>query len=119
MANEVITGIIYGTVSLPGSEGQALLERALDRLLRADGPQAVLLWSMRYDQLGRLSNDNSSPSIHTLSSHVYSFPPSSLDLAFEDENIDLVKQAWVKIAGDDVDHDDFMIFDDRDGGSDE
>lgn len=118
MANQVTTGIIYGTVSLPGSEGYTLLGSAVDRLLQAEGPHALVLWYMRYNQLGRLSNDGTS-SIHTLSSHVYSFPPSSLDLAFEDENVDMVKQAWIKIVGDDVDHDDFMIFDERDGADDE
>lgn len=112
-------GIIYGTVSLTGPEGSALLERAVDRVLRAEGPQAIVLWSMRYTQMGRLSSDGTSPSIHTHSPHVYSFPPPSLDLAFEDENVDMVKQAWTKIVGDEIDHDDFMIFDDRDGASDE
>lgn len=74
---------------------------------------------MRYNQLGRLSNDGTSPSIYAHSPHVYTFPPSSLDLAFEDETVDMVKQAWMRIVGDEVDHDDFMIFDDRDGASDE
>ncbi|KAJ6038295.1 uncharacterized protein N7446_005107 [Penicillium canescens] len=37
-------------------------------------------------------------------------PPSSLDLAFEDDTLDLVKQAWKKIMGDEVEDDDFMIF---------
>lgn len=111
-------GIIYGTVSLAGAEGHALLERAVDRLVRAEGPQAIVLWSMRYTQLGRLSNDGTSPSIRAHSPHVYSFLPPSLDLAFEDDNVDMVKQAWTKIVGDEVDYDDFMIFDDRDGASD-
>lgn len=115
----MFAGIIYGTVSIHGPEGHSLLERAVDRLIRAEGPQAVVLWSMRYTQLGRLSNDDTAPSIHTRSPHVYSFLPPSLDLAFEDENVDMVKQAWTKIVGDEVDHDDFMIFDDRDGASDE
>ncbi|KAJ5772504.1 hypothetical protein N7520_003033 [Penicillium odoratum] len=106
--------IIYGSVSVTGLEGQTLLESAVDRLLRAEGPEAVVLWSMRYNQQGRLSNDGSSATIQTHSPNVYSFPPSGLDLAFEDENIDMIKQAWLKVAGD-VDPDDFMIFDDREG----
>ncbi|KAJ5945928.1 hypothetical protein N7454_002767 [Penicillium verhagenii] len=109
--------IIYGSVSVTGPEGQTLLGRAVDRLIRAEGPRAAVLWSMRYNQQGRLSNDGSSPTIQTHSPHVYSFPPPSLDLAFEDENIDMVKQAWLKVAGDE-DPDDFMIFDDREGTDD-
>lgn len=111
--------IIYGSVSLSGPEGHTLLECAIDRLLRAEGPQAIVLWSMRYNQMGRLSNDGTPSTLHPHSPHVCSFPPSSLDLAFEDEIVDTVKEAWTRIVGDEVDHDDFMIFDDRDGASDE
>jgi hypothetical protein len=115
----VITGIIYGSVAVSGSEGHTLLERAVDRLLKAEGPQAIALWSMRYNQLGRLSNGGTPPTIQTLSPHVFSFPPPSLDLAFEDETVDMIKQAWVEIVGDEVAHDEFMIFEDREGTSDD
>lgn len=115
----IITGIIYGSVAVSGSEGHTLLERAVDRLLQAEGPQAIALWSMRYNQLGRLSNGGTPLTIQTLSPHVFSFPPPSLDLAFEDETVDMIKQAWVKIVGDEVAHDDFMIFEDREGTSDD
>ncbi|KAJ5595561.1 uncharacterized protein N7459_001769 [Penicillium hispanicum] len=111
--------IIYASVSVPGPEGQTLLECAVDQLLRAEGPQATVLWSMRYNQLGRFSNDGTQPTINALSPHVYSFPPPNLDLAFEDETVDMVKQAWVKIVGDEASPDDFMIFDERQGASDE
>lgn len=114
-----IAGIIYGSVAVSGPQGHALLERAVDRLLQAEGPQAIALWSMRYTQLGRLSNGGTPPSIQTHSPHVYSFPPPSLDLAFEDETVDMIKQAWVKIVGDEVAHDEFMIFEDREGTSDD
>ena len=74
---------------------------------------------MQYNQLGHLGNDGTTPDIQMHSPNVYSFPPPSVDLAFEDEIVDTVKQAWLKVMGDDVDPDDFMIFDDRDGASDE
>lgn len=115
----VITGIIYGSVALSGPEGHSLLEHAVDRLLQAEGPQAVALWSLRYNQLGRLSNSGTPPTIQTHSPHVFSFPPPSLDLAFEDETVDMIKQAWVNIVGDEVAHDEFMIFEDREGTSDD
>jgi RAB protein geranylgeranyltransferase component A len=111
--------VIYGSVAVSGLEGHTLLERAVDRLLQAEGPQAIALWSMRYNQLGRLSNGGTPPTIQTLSPHVFSFPPPSLDLAFEDETVDMIKQAWVKIVGDEVAHDEFMIFEDREGTSDD
>jgi hypothetical protein len=115
----VITGIIYGSVVLTGPEGHTLLERAVDRLIHAEGSQAIALWSMRYTQLGRLSNGGTPPTIQTLSPHVFSFPPPSLDLAFEDETVDMIKEAWAKIVGDEVAHDEFMIFEDREGTSDD
>ena len=74
---------------------------------------------MRYIQLGRLGSDGPEPTIQSLSPHVCSFPPPSLDLAFDDDTLHMVKQAWMKIVGDGVTPDDFMIFDERDGASDE
>lgn len=74
---------------------------------------------MRYTQLGRLSNDNTPSTICSTSPHVLRFPPSNLDLAFEDETIDLVKEAWKTVMGDQARSDEFMIFEDREGASDE
>ncbi|KAF7717929.1 Uncharacterized protein PECH_002667 [Penicillium ucsense] len=111
--------VIYGSISIAGSEGQALLERAVDRLLQAEGPEASALWSLQYTQLGRLANEGPACSLHSHSSHVFSFPPPSLDLAFEDQTVDLVKAAWVHVVGSSVPHDEFMIFEDREGTSDE
>lgn len=113
------TGVIYGSVAIPGSAGQELLERAVDRLLQAEGPQASALWSLRYTQLGRLGDNRSSCSIRSYSPNVFGFPPPSLDLAFEDQTVDLVKEAWIQIVGSSVPHDEFMIFEDREGTSDE
>ncbi|KAI2787131.1 hypothetical protein POX_f07493 [Penicillium oxalicum] len=111
--------VIYGSVAIPGSAGQELLERAVDRLLQAEGPQASALWSLRYTQLGRLGDNRSSCSIRSYSPNVFGFPPPSLDLAFEDQTVDLVKEAWIQIVGSSVPHDEFMIFEDREGTSDE
>ena len=102
-----------------GSEGQSLLDSAVDRLLQAEGHRATVLWSLRYSQLGRLSNSDTPPTLSEHSPHVYSFPPPNLDLAFEDETIGLVKEAWQRIMGDEARSDEFMIFDDRDGASDD
>lgn len=119
MLMRVVTGIIYGSIAMSGPEGHAKLERAVDYLLQAEGPQAVALWSMRYTQLGHLSNGKTPATIQTHSPHIFSFPPSSLDLAFEDETVDMIKEAWVKIVGDEVVDNEFMIFEDREGASDD
>lgn len=116
----IVTGVIYCSVALPGPEGQALIESAVDRLIRAEGPQASVLWSLRYTHSGRLSNGE--PRRLTVEDGVpdgYLFPPSSLDLAFEDDTLDLVKEAWKIVVGDEVDDADFMMFDDREGTSDQ
>jgi hypothetical protein len=106
-------------VALAGPEGQSLLASAVDRLVRAEGPSASVLWSLRYTHRGHLSNGETR---HLTAegdvSNLYTFPPSSLDLAFEDDALELAKEAWKKVMGDEVDDDDFMKFDDRDGASD-
>ncbi|KAJ5932022.1 hypothetical protein N7516_006511 [Penicillium verrucosum] len=112
--------VIYCSVALAGPEGQALIESAMDRLVRAEGLPDSVLWSLRYTQSGCLGNDE----LRQLTAedgipNYCVFPPSGLDLAFEDDTLDLVKQAWRKVVGDEVDDADFMMFDDRDGTSDQ
>lgn len=107
-------------MALAGPEGQSLLESAVDRLVRAEGGSAIVLWSLRYTQRGHLSNGEARClSFAGETSDLGYFPPSSLDLAFEDDTLDIVKQAWKKVVGDEVDDDDFMKFDDRDGAIDQ
>lgn len=116
----IVTGVIYCSVALPGPQGQALIEAAVDRLIQAEGPPARVLWSLRYTQSGRLSNGE--PRRLTVEDGIpgcYHFPPSSLDLAFEDDTLDLVKEAWKIVVGDEADDADFMMFDDREGTSDQ
>jgi hypothetical protein len=116
----IVAGVIYCSVALAGPEGQALIESAIDRLIRAEGLPATVLWSLRYTHRGPLSNGAPQRLIvKNEISHCYTFPPSSLDLAFEDDTLDLVKEAWKKVVGDEIDDADFMVFDDRDGTSDQ
>ncbi|GAA5231340.1 hypothetical protein GCM10025794_31660 [Massilia kyonggiensis] len=75
---------------------------------------------MRFTQLGRPSRDvRGTPGIQrsSLSANILSFPPPSLDLAFDDGVIDTVKEAWKIIMGDQA-SDDFMNFEDREGAYD-
>ena len=49
----------------------------------------------------------------SLPDNVICFPPSNLDLAFDDATLDMVKAAWKRTMGDDVSDDEFMKFEDR------
>ncbi|KAM0089591.1 Rab proteins geranylgeranyltransferase component A [Aspergillus fumigatus] len=78
------------------------------------------LASVHQDKLGRPSRDvRGTPGIQrsSLSANILSFPPPSLDLAFDDGVIDTVKEAWKIIMGDQA-SDDFMNFEDREGAYD-
>ncbi|KAJ5339312.1 hypothetical protein N7452_006040 [Penicillium brevicompactum] len=107
--------VVYCSVALAGPEGHSLLEVALDRLIAAETSSRVL-WSLRYTQRGRFNNDQSQWPLREDESSpgAYSFPPPSLDFAFEDDTIDIVKEAWRKVVGCDTDND-FMMFEDREG----
>ena len=123
LVNPRVLGIVYGSVSLSGSEGYALLETAINRLLQSvSEANAKVLWSLLYTQLGRTSTipdavealKSSSPS-----DSVICFPPSSLDHAFDDQLLDMVKGAWKTVMGEDAIDEEFMNFEDREGASDE
>ncbi|RAL10988.1 putative Rab geranylgeranyl transferase escort protein [Aspergillus homomorphus CBS 101889] len=113
--------VLYGSVSISGSDGQALIESAVQQLLEsAAGPDAKVLWSLRYTQLGRaIGSETGSVQSVNLADRIVRLPPSSLDLAFDDSLIDTVKDAWQAIMGDDaIDHE-FMTFEDREGAYEE
>ncbi|GFF24632.1 rab proteins geranylgeranyltransferase component A [Aspergillus udagawae] len=113
--------VLYSSVSIPGPDGQSLLESAIHKLLQSSADlNAKILWSLRFTQLGRLSQDvrgTSRIQRSSLSANILSFPPPSLDLAFDDALIDAVKDAWKIIMGDQA-SDDFMNFEDREGAYD-
>lgn len=107
------TGVVYGSVGLPGRQGQALLERAVSQLLRSvAGPMAMVLWSLRYTQLGQ---DGDFQTAEPDPENIICFPPPSLDLAVDDAMITHVKAAWKAVMGDDAIDDEFMNFEDREG----
>ncbi|KAL2842239.1 GDP dissociation inhibitor-domain-containing protein [Aspergillus pseudoustus] len=111
--------VLYGSVNIPGQQGQSLIADAVDKLLKSSsGPDAQVLWSLRYTQLGRAVGCDTSPANNVLG-NVIRFPPPSLDLAFDDSIIDLVKDAWTIIMGDDASPEHFMKFEDRESYDDE
>ena len=120
-ANYIALGVLYGNVSIPGAEGQSLIENAIKKLLKsAADPSAKVLWSLRYTQLGRTSTKaGEPPSLTRLSNNAFCFPPGNLDLAFDDSLIDVVKEAWRLVMGDEAKESEFMEFEDREGAYDE
>ena len=84
--------------------------------------EAKVLWSLRYTQLGRASDvidgvqalKSSSPTDGTIC-----FPPPSLDHAFDDVLLDMVKEAWKIVQGEEAIDEEFMKFEDREGVEDE
>lgn len=115
---DVPKGVVYGSVSIPGEEGQALLEAAVSKLLQTfagSGDEPAVLWTLRYTQLGLSCEKDSDASIcsSARSDRIVYFPPPSLDLAFDDRMIDAVKAAWKTVMGDEARDEDFMTFEDR------
>jgi hypothetical protein len=95
-----------------------LIADAIDKLLASNaGPDAKVLWSLRYTQLGRAVEGDTPANV--VSGNLVRFPPPSLDLAFDDSVIDLVKDAWIRIMGDESSPDQFMKFEDRESYDDE
>ncbi|KAL4912219.1 GDP dissociation inhibitor [Aspergillus aurantiobrunneus] len=111
--------VLYGSVSIPGQQGQSLIEHAVEKLLQSSaGPDTKTLWSLRYTQLGRAVGYEICPT-NVVSGNVIRFPPPSLDLAFDDSTIDLVKDAWAIVMGDEASPEDFMKFEDREANDDD
>lgn len=123
LANPHILGVIYGSVGLSGSQGYVLLETAISRLLQSvSEPNATVLWSLRYTQLGRtgtIPDGVQALKCSSPSDSVICFPPPSLDHAFDDELLDIVKEAWKTVMGEDAVDEEFMDFEDREGAYEE
>ncbi|PYH45395.1 putative Rab geranylgeranyl transferase escort protein [Aspergillus saccharolyticus JOP 1030-1] len=110
--------VLYGSVSRPGSDGQALIDTAVQQLLQsAAGSDVKVLWSLRYTQLGRAESISAQPV--SSPERIIRLPPPSLDLAFDDVLIDTVKNAWQTIMGDEANDHEFMTFEDREGAYEE
>jgi hypothetical protein len=76
---------------------------------------------MVYIESGRApSITTSAPLALDRSGQIISFPPKSLDLAFDDALVDSVKAVWRKIMGAEADDADFLRFEERENiGDDE
>lgn len=113
-----LIGVIYGSVSVPGQEGQSLLEAAINRLLDSFSDatgKPVVLWSLRFTQVGTANDASASPFLYksTKSDQILYFAPTSLDLAFDDSIVESVRECWKVVLGEEAQDDMFMAFEDR------
>jgi Rab proteins geranylgeranyltransferase component A len=73
------------------------------------------LWSLRFTQVGLLDASGSSAGIYksTRSDGILFFAPPSLDLAFDDNIVESVRESWKAVLGKEAHDDMFMNFEDR------
>lgn len=108
-------GVIYGSTLRPSEEGYSAIQAATKQLLASVDPQAEIIYSLRYTQLGSLENDASASLSTEGCDRIFSFPAPCLDLAFDDIMIEQVKRVWKTIMGPDANEDEFLVFEDREG----
>lgn len=97
-----------------------MIESAVEKLLQSGvEPAAKVLWSLRYTQLGRAAVGSETHPANDVSGNVIRFPAPSLDLSFDDSTIDLVKDAWLTVMGDEASSEEFMKFEDREAYDDD
>lgn len=79
------------------------------------------MWSLRYTQLGRAGDlvDGVQALKPGSSDNVICIPPVSLDHAFDDTLLDVVKETWKIVMGEEANDEDFMQFEDREGTDEE
>ncbi|CAE7024893.1 hypothetical protein CFE70_003529 [Pyrenophora teres f. teres 0-1] len=100
--------VLYAS-TLACDNGFELLQEAVKSLLFVVEvtPPPKVLWSTRYKQRPCSGTEVLPSGLD----NVVCFPPSSMDLAFNDQILDNVKDVWQKIAGEDAGE--FLVFQDR------
>lgn len=93
-----------------------VLGLALNALLQVVTPTADVLYKLYYEQ--GMSARQPSVTPHG-SATVFEFPSPSLGLAFDDEGLNAVQEAWKLVLKDEALHDSFMKFDNREEMEDE
>lgn len=102
--------MIYSSTLCDGLRDRDLLGLAVKSLLYlvdSDESETKVLWNMYYEQ--RV------PASEAPQEGVFSFPPSTLDLAFDDGVVETVRDAWRFVLGDEAKDEDFLCFPDREG----
>lgn len=71
--------------------------------------ETKVLWNLYYEQSGPTDTPRDKTEGR------FCFPASSVDLAFDDQTVETVREAWRFVVGDEASDDDFLQFADRDG----
>lgn len=104
-----VLGVLYASTLASDEKGFELLQKAVESLLSVVQvtPPPRMLWSVRYLQQPCSGTEIIPSGID----NVLRFSPSSMDLAFDDQVLENVKEVWQRIAGEDAGE--FLVFQDR------
>ena len=112
--------MIYASTLCPpgGQEDKDIqrLDEGVARLLdvlRLPGLNPEVLWSLKYRAKGRPIDTEAGPILSSNSGRLMTFPPPSIDLAFDDSILKDVREVWKRIMGDEVEDSDFLKFAER------
>ncbi|KAJ8121308.1 hypothetical protein ONZ43_g2206 [Nemania bipapillata] len=103
--------VVYLTMQATPLSSHAL-DSALIALLQAVMPTAAILYKLYYEQAITARNSSVTSQSGAI---VFEFPSPSLGLAYDDESLDAVKEAWRLVMKDEASDDSFMQFEDREG----
>lgn len=101
--------VVYLTMQAT-PQSRHVLDIALTALIQAVTPTAAILYKLYYEQA--ISARQASVTSQG-SATVFEFPSPSLGLAYDDNSLDAVKQAWELVMKDEASDDSFMKFEDR------
>jgi len=107
-------GILY-LATLASESSKTILEKGLSSLLAAISDEDIpsSLYQLYYEQAV-------APNEIRSTNRTFDFPAPSPDLAFSDSALAPVKEAWkLVMGGGDVDEDEYMKFQDREGVGDD
>ncbi|TGJ85676.1 hypothetical protein E0Z10_g3114 [Xylaria hypoxylon] len=107
--------VVYLTMQA-APQSPHVLDMALTALLQAATTTADILYKLYYEQ----ATSSRQPLVTSQgSATVFELPSPSLGLAFDDENLVAVKEAWKIVMKDEALDDAFMKFEDREGMGDD
>ena len=81
--------------------------------LETQGVAPASLWSLTYTASAAAAHSAVDLTLSRPRPSVLVFPPQPYDIAFPDNILDVVKDAWKTILGSDVEDDSFLRFEER------
>ncbi|KAI1617457.1 GDP dissociation inhibitor [Exophiala viscosa] len=105
--------VIYASLQADDSSSKHRLEAAVESFLGSQGAAAALLWSLSYTASAATANFAAGLSLSRPRPSILVFPPQPYDIAFSDDVLDVVRDAWKTVLGSDVEDDSFLRFEER------